>query len=210
VGNQEIRDVLDKAREMLETARQGLNDLLGEDPTRRMLGIRNVAVFGRSVTFVLQNLRSTNAEAFNRWYAPHQEVMGKDALLVYFRNLRNEILKEGGPKQTADHYIEHLNTVDLAPLMAQAPPGAKAFFVGDSLGGSGWEVELADGSTEKYYVQLPSAVKMESTLHFPDPPREHLGMLITDTSLQNLARLYIAYLSSLLDEAEAEFGKTDD
>lgn len=206
-GGREAADVLGKAKEILETARQGLDDLLGDDPTRRMLGIRNVAVFGRSVTFVLQNLRSVDADAFNRWYAPKQEAMRADPLLKYFVSLRNEILKEGGPTATSSLYIEHMNTSDLAPLMAHPPPGAKGFFVGDVLGGSGWEVELPDGSLEKYYVQLPGAVKMQSWLHFPDPPEQHLGEPLADTSLQNLGRLYIAYLSSLVDEAESEFAQ---
>jgi hypothetical protein len=191
---------------MLATARQGLDDLLGDDPTRRMLGIRNVAVFGRSVTFVLQTLRSVDADAFERWYAPKQAEMKADALLGYFVTLRNEILKEGGPSAISAVYVEHLNTHDLMPLMENPPPGARAFFIGDALGGSGWEIELPDGSLGRYYVQLPGAVKMEASLHFPDPPAEHLGKSLADTSLQNLGRLYVAYLSSLVSEAEAEFG----
>jgi hypothetical protein len=202
----EATEVLDKTRQMLDMARRGLDDLLGSDPNRRMIGVHNLAVFGRSVTLVLQTMRSVDLNAFTQWYEPREEAMRQDPLLKYFVNLRNEILKEGSPKATSSIYIEHLNTADIAPLMAHPPPGAKDFFIGDTLGGSGWIVELPDGSQEKYYVQLPSAVKMESRLHFPDPPTEHLGGPITDTSLQNLGRLYIAYLSSLVDEAEAEFG----
>jgi hypothetical protein len=191
---------------MLEMTRLGLSDFLGSDPKRRMLGIRNVAVFGRSVTFVLQTLRSVDANAFDSWYKPHVEVMRADPLLIYFNDLRSEILKEGGPALSADLYVEHLNTSDLESVMANPPPGAKSFFIGDSLGGSGWEVGLPDGSIEKYYVQLPAAVRMQTTLHFPDPPSEHLGAVITDTSVANLCRLYVAFLSALVNEATSEFG----
>jgi hypothetical protein len=181
----EAAAVLLKTREILATARRGLDDLVGDDPSRRLVGIRNVAVFGRSVTFVLQNLRSTVPDdGFDRWYLPKEEAMRADPLLGYFVNLRNEILKRGGPTPRASHHIEYLNLDDLAPLMANPPPGARRFFVGDTLGGSGWEVELPDGSLESYYVQLPDAVRMESWLHFTDPPNEHLGVPLTDTSVQ--------------------------
>lgn len=131
-----------------------------------MTGLWNVAVFGRSVTFVLQTLRSAvGGETFDRWYLPQVEKMQSDALFVYFRDLRNEILKEGGPAATASIYIEHLELDDLQSLMANPPPGATEFFVGDSLGGSGWVVAMPDGSTEKFYVRLPASVQMETTFH---------------------------------------------
>jgi hypothetical protein len=204
--SRDAADVLSKTREILGTARQGLHDLLGDDPTRRATGIRNVAVFGRSVTFVLQTLRSVDREAFNRWYEPRAQVMKDDPLCAYFTNLRNEILKEGGPSASSRLFIERITSEDIAALMASPPPGAKSFFIGDSLGGSGWEVELPDGSVEKFYVQLPKSLQIEFSLHFPDPPIEHLGQPIADTSLENLGRLYIDYLSSLVSEAEEEFG----
>jgi hypothetical protein len=90
--------------------------------------------------------------------------------------------------------------------MEDPPPGAKGFFIGDQLGGSGWEIEFPDGSIEKYYVQLPSAVRMETTFHFPDPPTLHLGQDIGDTSVPSLARRYLEYLSRLVKDAEQEFG----
>jgi len=38
------------------------------------------------------------------------------------------------------------------------PPGATSFFIGDELGGTGWEVSQPDGSTEKYYIDLPEEI----------------------------------------------------
>lgn len=204
-----IRDtaeVLRRTRETLATCQQGLADLVGDDPARRMTGLRNVAVFGRSVTLVLQNLRHIE-DGFEEWYAHPVEAMKKDPLMRYFVRVRNEVLKEGGPTTTSSIHIEHLNTADLAPLMQNPPPGAKAFFVGDTVGGSGWEIEFPDGSTEKYYVQLPESVRIESELYFPDPPTEHEGIPLDDTSVENLARLYVQVLTSLVEEAERAFGQ---
>jgi hypothetical protein len=77
--------------------------------------------------------------------------------------------------------------------------------VGDKVGGSGWHVELPDGSSTRYYVQLPPTVDVQWTLHLPDSPREHRGQPLHDTSIQSLAQLYIAYLEELVSEARAKF-----
>jgi len=60
-----------------------------------MSGLRNLVVFGRSVTFVLQNLRhSVGREEFDAWYEPLQAKMREDELLRYLTTLGNAILKE--------------------------------------------------------------------------------------------------------------------
>jgi hypothetical protein len=205
----DVNEVLAKAREILAAARQGLDDLFSDDENRRIFGIHNVAVFGRSVTFVLQNLRSAT-ESFDAWYEPIKEAMQADPLLRYFVELRNEILKEGGPVAHAGTFVEYFNIEDLRPVMAQAPPGAGSFSIADDGRTGWWEIKLPDGSIEKYYVPLPSTIKMRSTLHFPDPPQEHLGEPLVDTSLQNLGRLYVDYLTSLVEDAKAQFADGQD
>jgi hypothetical protein len=182
-----------------------LRDLTGEDPARRIPGLYNVVVFGRAITFTVQNLRHIE-DGFDDWYTPRRKQMEDDPLMKYFSLLRNEIEKEGGASLKTSLHIEYLNTADLAPLMQNPPPGAKNFFIGDNVGGNGWEIELDDGSTEKYYVQLPESARMSAQLHFPDPPTEHRGQQIKDTSVENLARLYVGFLASLVKEAESEFG----
>jgi hypothetical protein len=206
-GLRDAQDILRNAGECLQTAAIGLEDLTGSDPKRRLIGLRNLVVFGRSITFILQTLRRVDRDRFNGWYAPFKKEMRDDALMKYFAELRNTILKVGGPKTTQAMYVEHLDFRDLQPLMENPPPGAKRFFIGDQLGGSGWEIELPDGSIEKYYVELPIAVRMETTFHFPDPPSQHLGQGIGDTSVPSLARRYLEYLSRFVKDAEREFGR---
>jgi hypothetical protein len=94
----------------------------------------------------------------------------------------------------------------MAQLMANRPPGAKAYFIGDRLGGSGWEIELPDGSVQNYYVKLPPELGIQFSLHLPEPPTEHFGKPLADTSIQNLSRLYVDYLSGLVVDAEKHFG----
>lgn len=172
------------------------------------MGIYNVAVFGRSVTLALQTMRSVDRDGFNKWYASFVAQMENDPLLGYFTALRNEILKEGPPAVYTKAEFRNFNTAQLAPLIENPPPGAKAngWFVGDTAGGSGWFVELPDGTTAKYYVPLPDDIDFKIELHLPDAPRAHLGQRLADTSIVGLCRLYVKYLTRLVYEAEHHFG----
>lgn len=85
--------VLQKAESTLDNAKLGLKDFLtgGE---REQAGLTALVTSGRSVTFVLQNLKSIEPD-FESWYKPYQEEMANDSLLKFFKELRNEIEKEG-------------------------------------------------------------------------------------------------------------------
>jgi hypothetical protein len=203
-------DILRRAQETLETAEWGLADFTGADPRRRIPGLRNLVVFGRAVTNVLQALRSVvGRDAFDTWYAPVQTEMREDQLLRFFYELRSEILKEGSTGSTyGAFHIETLNTDDLQPVLQNPPPGAKSFFMGDQLGGNGWIVELPDGTTAKYYIQLPPEIaeNVSMTHHFANPPSSHKDRPLSDTSINALATLYVEYLRHLVADAREHFG----
>jgi hypothetical protein len=76
----EAEAILRRAEETLATARHGLDDLTGPSRTRRMTGLRNLIVFGRSVTWVLQNLKTPLGARFEQWYEARQAEMKSDAL----------------------------------------------------------------------------------------------------------------------------------
>jgi hypothetical protein len=123
------------------------------------------------VTLALQNLRTVvGADEFDAWYQPHLERMKADDLFAWFHDLRNEILKEGPPATMSNAHIEFLGPEEKRRLMANPPPGAIGFFVGDPLGGSGWSVEAEDGTTEKFYVTLPDDLRVRTWLTLPDQP----------------------------------------
>lgn len=196
-----ISDVFRKVDDLMALARSGLADLLGPKPPQRMMGVCNLATFGRSVTLVVQNLKTVvDRAAFDAWYEPKREAMKGDALMLWFVKLRNEILKEGPPSADVHTYIAHFTDAEIPPR----PPGAKAFFMGDSYGGNGWEVSLPDGSLVKWYVELPRDVA-STTLHLPSPPQSHLGQPIADRSLSNLGTLYLRYLEDLVEDARRTF-----
>jgi hypothetical protein len=196
------REILQHAEETLFTARLGLDHLRGEDPKARIAGLRNVVVFGRAVTNVLQNLRSTEP-TFDAWYQPQVELMRADPLLRYFYELRSKILKQGSVA------VGSSMTFSGDPMALiqrfKPPPRAKAFFIGDNVGGSGWEVETDDGSTEKFYVTIPGDVpgmKLDMNIHLTDAPDQHKKLPAPDVCEEFLGKL-----STLLSDAKTRFAK---
>ena len=82
---------------MLRMVQLSLRDMQEADQDRILLGFLGVVVFGRSMTFVMQNLRSHDQEAFNSWYAPWQEEMKSDPLMRYFSDLRTKVIHQDAP-----------------------------------------------------------------------------------------------------------------
>ncbi len=204
-----VSEVLRRAEEVLETARLGLEDLLGPDPRKRLSGIYNVAVFGRSTTLALQNLRSAvdDREHFETWYAGHVERMNSDPLFRYFVELRNEILKEGPPRTSVSFSTRNL-TINPEEARRSAPPGAETMFIGDRRGGSGYKIRMPDGTLERYYTDLPGGMSAEISpmqLHLPNPPVQASGEPFEDSSIQALSSLYIDELGRIVADARQTF-----
>lgn len=201
VNKQEIAAALQRVNDTLETAKQGLSDLLDPSRSRRVTGLRNLIAFGRSVTFVIQNLRSIKGLDFDSWYEPYQESMKGDPLMRYFVDARNELEKQGKLNVSTSVNL-NFSTSDLQKF-GRPPLGAKSFFIGDHLGGSGWEVELADGRTEKYYVELPSSMGevKQKFMNFPIAKAPELA----DHSVEELCSMYITKLEELVRLAKAHF-----
>jgi hypothetical protein len=156
----------------LRTAEFALEGLeRAPDGEHRIAAMRNVVVFGRSVTFVLRNISSA-APSFAQWYAPWQAEMARDPLILYMKDLRNEIEKQGKARTVVSTYIRSFRYPDDVP---PPPPNAKEFFIGDQFGGSGWQVQLEDGTLEKMYVTFPEG-QIRTRLIFANLPLEHLGL----------------------------------
>ncbi|MDQ6691103.1 MAG: hypothetical protein M3Z18_11405 [Gemmatimonadota bacterium] len=196
-------EVLQRVQDTLDTARLGLRDVIEGRPERRLGGLRNLVVFGRAVTNVLQNLRSIEP-TFEQWYQPYVAEMRADPLLRYFYTLRSKILKEGTLRTGASVHISHFEFPRDMQRLGPPPPGAGAFFMGDQSGGSGWEIQTADGQVEKFYVDIPGDIA-SFEVHLPDAPLEHKGQKVADTRIETLATLYFDYLAGLVESARKEF-----
>jgi hypothetical protein len=194
-------EILKKAEGILAVAKLGLDNFIKGPKQNRFAGLMNVVVFGRAVTNVLQNLRSICPDYFDHWYQKYKEEMAADELLKYFYDLRSKILKEGEMPVSVCVKIERLEFPQDLSKLGSPPPYAVGSFIGDNFGGSGWLIQLPDGSTESYYVELPQDIGSVS-MYFPNPPRTHLGKEIGNDSIENISRLYIDYLSSLVESAK--------
>jgi len=196
--------ILEKTQDTLNTAKLGLKSLGSANPNERMAGLRNLVVFGRAVTNVLQNLRSTESD-FDNWYAKYKYEMESDPLMKFFYKLRSTILKEG-ELNTHTSMTFSGNPYELIK-QSQPPPGAKGFFIGDQIGGSGWEVELPDGSVTKYYVAIPSDLPnfdLSIRVYLSEAPEQ-----FNRTSIEDLCKTYVSYLDGMVQEAKRHFTKRD-
>jgi hypothetical protein len=203
-----VPEILRALEETLHTVERGLADFLNTGGgLARRAGMRNLVVFGRAVTNVLQNLRTPVGPAFDEWYGPIQEEMENDELLKYFYRLRSDILKQGtASTRGATMEITSLSSSELRVAMGPPPPGALSIFMGDDLGGTGWEVQMPDGTVERYYVELPDHLGVKTTLLLPGGPKTHGGAPLADTSAEALAQHYVRYLQRLVREATERFG----
>ncbi len=198
------KKILERATQTLQTARQGLADVKG-DPKRRHTGLRNLVVFGRAVTNVLQNLSSVEP-GFDAWYGTIVEQLKSDPLMKFFYELRTRILKQGDIGTGNYLHIKQFNfPLDMAKF-GPPPKNAKNIFMGDSVGGTGWEVEIEPGVLEKYYVDLPGDIGVTG-LYFQGAPG--VGDDAIDADVIALSERYIARLENIVASARAEFGRNE-
>ena len=187
-------EIIASLKETLTTAKFGLDIIETNNPKSRQIGLKNLFVFGRAVTNVLQNLRSV-VEDFDEWYFPYQEKMKNDKIMKAIYQMRSEILKEGKLKVGNLTHIKHFSS-DMMNKFPK-PPNAKAFFMGDRLGGNGWEIELPDGTIEKYYIDLPADIGY-STLTINLENGETVDIL-------KYSRIYYQFLQEMVNEATNKF-----
>ena len=93
-----IGKCLGAASAMLRRCVNALGDLHAPDIDRASTAVYLIAVFGRSVTQVIQTIRTYDREHFDEWWKLRQSFMSSDPLLKFFNDVRNQFLKEGGAK----------------------------------------------------------------------------------------------------------------
>src|SRR6266702_918290 len=203
MAQERTSEILARARNTLDTACLGLSDVRGQ-PARRLSGLRNLVVFGRAVTNVLQNLRSTESD-FDEWYEPWKQNFASDPLMKFFYELRTRILKRGDTGVGTFTHIRHFEFPIDMKKFGPPPKNAKAFFIGDTNGGTGWEVEVSPGAVEKYYVDLPSEIGT-SGLYFHEAPGVADCDKVTEAEVVTLSERYIVRLQEILKSAQVRFG----
>ncbi len=203
MNEQSVVIALKRAQEVLDTAYFGLRALKQSDPSQKSAGLRNVLVFGRSVTFVIQNLRSIVGEQrFNSWYEPIQAALRADPLMKYFVEARNNLEKQGRLDVAVSGVIKNFSSSDL-PKLEQPPFQATSFFMGDSNGGSGWEMDIGGGETIKYYITIPQSIgRFEQVFHSLP---ENIPSELRNLPVVELCEIYLSKIAKVVAEAKREF-----
>lgn len=143
----EVDEILRRAERTLRAAYLGLKQYRTKDGEEKIIGLYNAISNGRSVTFVLQNLRG-KADGFDEWYDERREVLKEDTVCQAMNKIRNKIEKEGSAGETNYMKIDKLNFSDIA---RKTPEWADGTFLGGVYGGHGFYVERPDGSEARFY-----------------------------------------------------------
>ncbi len=184
-----IDEILNEANERLKIAKCGLDMILASQGEGR-IGVRNVAVFGRMVTFATNNLRSVVSD-FEQWDIEAKQRYFDNDECRYMTKLRNVIEKEARTPVSTSTHIRSFNTDDINKF--PRPPGATSFFIGDQNGGTGWTIVDADKNQTPYYVALPPEI---GRVWFTLPENE-------GKNVEDVASKYVECLDGYLAEATA-------
>lgn len=184
-------DLLEAAKETLSVVEFALKELLGSSDAKKLPATRNLLAFGGVFIRQIHGLRR-HSIPLDRWFVQHQKNMNADPMIRSLHELRRDLL-DRATNPAASLHITQLHLPSKGGEHGPRPRNARSFFVGDRLGGTGWEVALSDGSVEKYYVAIPG---LRPTNHHFD---EGAG---DGFSIELLARQYANYLREMLAEVE--------
>ncbi len=198
-----ISEAIKRAEKVLDTAFFGLNILKNGEFAQRSAGLRNVLVFGRSVTFVIQNLRSIVGEQrFDDWYIPRQDEMRADPLMKYFVEARNNLEKQGRLDISRIATVHHIDQ-NVINNLERPPFYSDTLFIGDETGGSGWSMDLGSGEKLKYYINIPASVGDVKQV-FDNLPAKFPEDL-RDLPVETLCEMYLERIKKLFEAVKKEF-----
>ena len=185
--------VLSEVEGLMQSARDRVHQLeccarLGE----QIGHIRSLVVDIRRVTLVLQKLRG-RADGFDAWYAPVQTKLAGDPLMYYFKELRNEVEKQGLPGAIAELY-----RTDTGEALADVACYEDEHGLAVS-GAARPGVDLPTGA-----VTVPQGLR---NFRLPDPPMVHNGHTLDDLRFATLAGLALDFLQAhAVGPARVRFG----
>lgn len=202
--------VVQDARDAYGLVQRALREYMETDGPDRLLGLRNLVIWGRVVTNTLQKLKSVmDRVAVKAWWQPYADEMERDPEFKYIYDYRNQIDHEGlvGPLTNAT-YISSFSSTDMRFMRTPPPVPHASFFIGDQWGGNGWMVQQPDGTVEKYYVKMPPewGDRVTNTLHFSAPTTSQ-GVAPPLRPLEAILPRYVAYLGEIVEDAAQRFAK---
>lgn len=185
---------------MLKAAYAGLNQYKDSEGDKKMIGLYNAVTFGRSVTFVLQNMKG-EVDGFEDWYQERVQVLKDDPVCSHMVEVRNNILKEGDVDTASYAKVEDFNP---AQLRAMTPSWADGSFIGDQYGGSGFYIEKSDGTEEKFYFDFEFD-NVETGIYLEETQASEDIFIDDITLVEEDLEYYIKVLAELVSDARSEF-----
>lgn len=156
----------------------------------------------RNVTFVLQK-EFKNAEGFLDWYGNPDNLeesregtkiyeMRYDELCVFFKELRNKILKEGINQIECNTKVIKFNSLT---DVIDRPNGSKLIFKG-----KGIYYLINEGTKQEDLIPAKTKARMITTVFIKDAPKRHLGKTILNNDIIGISEIYYLYLKNLVEE----------
>lgn len=194
-----VESKLNNIKEAIRELEYEFNLYKNSNNHNKIVHMKNFITRGRSVTFIIQNLKSVvEVETFNNWYIPWQNKMKQNEILKVLVTMRNEIEKQGKIETSVGVYIEKLDSNDID--LSNPPSNAVSYFIGDQIGGSGWEIELEDGCKEKIYVDLPGGINVDINLNISELESTAQKLGINGTT-QDILEYYLEFLKEISSDA---------
>ncbi len=185
---------LQYAQEALDAVFHAIQDF-NTAPTlsRRKTAIRNFVEQGRSVTWILENLKSefADAKAFDLWWAEARHELVGDPVARFFYELRNFIIKEG---ELEVGNVAHIRKYTVTPETPR-PEGAVGFAI--KMDGTPTWV-MGDGTEQAAHTSLGQVVRWTTIEGLPDEFQSH--------PLPLLMQRYAEVLRRTVAFAYARFG----
>lgn len=200
--NPEVASVFGKIDSTFRVLSLALDMMASHHGGQKDMGLRNVLILGRSVTFILQNLRG-KVEDFERFYEPIESRLRQSELMGFFKDARNHLEKRGDVPRSVMVKIDRLDPMSFEKLTHSRPPDATRYFIGDALGGSGWEIPSPDGDYIKLYVELPETVGSVQVMSGGELLDKYPS--IKGRELHELAQEYVDNLRDIVHEARKCF-----
>ncbi len=189
-----VQEILKEAQERLEAAATGLM-IAKLGPSEVKAGFRNVAIYGKMVTFCTNNLRG-KVDGFEEWDRAAKEKYFDNDVARAMTDARNQFEKQASNPISSTTHVKSYSPQDRARF--PQPPNAIGFFIGDRFGGSGWMLQMANGDKLPLYVDLPEDIGTSRTI------LSHAGQSL---DLIETSEKYLDSLQHYLDDLRAFIGK---
>ncbi len=154
----------------------------------------NFAAFvnsSRNITFVLKKEFTQNS-TFNKWYQNKENEMKNDELCIFFKNLRNEIIKEGINRIICSTLISSLNS---KTDMVNRPPNS-----GLQMSGKGIYYLVNKGTSKEDLIPAKTKGQIVTKVAIQSAPKKHLNKIISNNNIIQISEIYLNYLRIIVEE----------